>query len=1153
MKNEKTNYKIVVFTLFLAVFLAVFVLGHSFAADTNITNSTAGGLKNAVNQSVNNDRIILSDGTYTGDNNTGIVINKNLTITGTNKANTVLDLSGGSKLFTINSNVRLTLSNLTIKNAMIGNNSFLINNNGYLSIENSIITDNTLSFNIRENTTYTSNDVLENDSFETGYLIGNNGQMNIINSAFINNNMNINYQYYENVPYTANTTLYFNNTIYNSSVVGSGFIVNKGRLNITRSEFTNNTIKTTINRQYNWNNDQNITIDIRNPNGELVIGDQNTYYTYAMIVNTGDLIITQSNFQNNINNLNETRYYNENTTMTIDGSTRKKSATTTIYNLIYSSSNLEVNNSNFTTNGYNVTFESNNPNYYATRYGGVIYMTTLANSTANIAVTDSIFTNNTATTSGGGVYVTSGINGTVTVNIVNSTFVNNTANNNGGGVYVISGINGSVSVDILNSTFVNNTATTSGGGVYVTSGGNGTVSVDILSSTFVNNTATSNGGGVYVISGINGTVSVDIVSSTFVNNAANRGKAIYVTNRSNGNVSVVVNYNAFLNQSSGTIYKPSTSSAVVDADYNYWGFNGVPTDMTNVVVNNYYVLNITNMSDLGADYTVGDLLSFNYTVYLNGTSDSTNASNLPSINSIFYNNLLYGYFNLNALGVIEVPVQIVASDVFNFTNANGTVIGSFTLTGTISPGSVNNITVPSVIIVNNTTADLVISIPFTVGGLAGQTFNVTINGQTQTVTFANGTGIFVGYQYGNLGLNSLNITLSGNPNYNNSSAINNVFFKEETNINANINDTIYGENTTIVINITTNGQPIADGTYTLIINGVEYNVTFSNGIGQVILSGLNAGEYNYTILFNSTDKYTESETNITINVIKANVNIGVNLPSNATYGGNSTISGNLTTNGSLLKGTYNITVTVNGVNYNVTVIDGLWSLTIPNTGAGTANVKITFPENNNYNRATIAGTYLIKPANKNTVITITTSRKGNTITYKFTLKDSNGNVLANQNIKVTISVLGKTLTLKTNNAGMAQYTFTASKSGKYQANATYNGLTTTNIIYNKSTKKSSTIEVKASKIRVAKVQGKTVKKRSYKIYYRLYTIKNYGDLTGSRHFKKYFKAQLKSAAKKGLVYFKYNKKTKLLKTLVKNLKAGKIVKVKLKFYKPTRR
>ncbi|WP_157082501.1 beta strand repeat-containing protein, partial [Methanobrevibacter cuticularis] len=1161
-KFRKTSFVMVLLLLF--ALLVMVGLSTSFAADRNITNTTDGGISGAVNSSLANDKIIMSDGVYSGNNNKDIIINKNLTITGSNKANTVIDLSGGSKLFTINSGVRLILQNLTIKNAIIGNNSYLINNDGYLTIENCVITDNSLSFNIRENTTYTNNDVLENDSFESGYLIGNNGQMNIINSAFINNNMNINYQYYQNVPYTNTTILYFNNTIYNSSVVGSGFIVNKGRLNITRSEFTNNTIKTTVNREYNWNNDQNININLRNPNGELVIGDQSTDYVYAMIVNTGDLIITQSNFQNNINSYNETRNYNKNTTITINGGTGKKTIVASIYNLIYSNSNLEVNNSNFTNNGYNIiTYVSNNLNYKNTfTNAGTIYITTLANSTASVDIVNSTFENSTADDSGGAFYITTLANGTVSIDILNSTIVNNTATNAGGGVFVASGDNGIVNMDIansifennkvtgsggavyftgtgnlradiVNSTFENNTAAyaggiaittrpngntsvdilnstfksnaaTGGGAIYVSTGDNGTVSIDIVNSTFENNTATNTAGVFSVSTGVNGTVSIDIVNSTFENNTAAHGTvfsvstgvngtvsigivnstfenntatntagAIYVGTGVNGTVSidiadstftgnnasngggavyirpdgttnvnvtrsnfinnsagyggaisinnygsgtanlniidstftsnnaintidinsatggisnvnitgsifvsnsntngvifvnsptpnVKVNYNVFFNQTT-----PITSSSVnnnVNADYNYYGYNSIPSTMSNIVVNSYYVLGITNMSDLSGNYSVGDLLEFNYTVYLNGSSDSTGSDLLPSMNGVYWNGTFFKEFGLSNSGVIEVPIQTIANPDIVFKNSNGTIIGSFTLTGgSISKGNITNITVDQLTIVNNTVADVVLHINPNIGGLSPITFEVTIDGQSRNVTFVNGTGVFTGFNYGQLGNQNLSISFASTDDYNATSTNLNTSFKDNVNLDVTANDVTYGDNITIVINATTpNGTAILDGIYEVIINNITYNVTFVNGIGRVNITGLDANEYTYTILFKENNYYTESDDNVNFIVSKSGTIVNVELPSDAVYGENSTIAGNITdANGNLINGTYNITVTINGVEYNVTVIDGLWSLTIPNTKSGLSNIDISFFGDNNYNNATIATNYTV--------------------------------------------------------------------------------------------------------------------------------------------------------------------------------------------------
>ncbi|KZX17709.1 bacterial Ig-like domain protein [Methanobrevibacter cuticularis] len=325
-------------------------------------------------------------------------------------------------------------------------------------------------------------------------------------------------------------------------------------------------------------------------------------------------------------------------------------------------------------------------------------------------------------------------------------------------------------------------------------------------------------------------------------------------------------------------------------------------------------------------------------------------------------------------------------------------------------------------------------------------------------------------------------------------------------------------------------------------------------MGRVNIPDLDVDEYTYTIIFKENNNYTESNNNVNFIVQKLGTTINVNLPNNATYGENSTINGNITdANGNLINGTYNITVTVNGVDYNVGVIDGVWSLTIPNTSVGIANVDIFFPGNNNYNDATIAANYTVAPKNLGTKITITSTRNGNKITYKITLKDNQGNILANQNLSLTIA--GKIVSLRTNSQGIAQYTFTATKAGNYQANAAFNGLNTGNIIYASSSGKSNTIKITKANIKVYKTipSAKKIKSKGkiYKVYSKIYYIKNYGELTGSKTYTKYFKKGLilSKISKTKNIKTSYNKTKKILKIKVLNLAFGKIAKIKLKTYK----
>ncbi|WP_067258567.1 beta strand repeat-containing protein [Methanobrevibacter cuticularis] len=366
------------------------------------------------------------------------------------------------------------------------------------------------------------------------------------------------------------------------------------------------------------------------------------------------------------------------------------------------------------------------------------------------------------------------------------------------------------------------------------------------------------------------------------------------------------------------------------------------------------------------------------------------------------------------------------------------------------------------------------------------------------------------------------------------------------------NPVSFGENVTI-------SGVLANYTGISFVNVTVDGKLFTN----VAVDGSGYWELNYTTNHTGTDlevivSFADNEnymgfSNVTnFNVTKANVTININLPNNATYGGNSTINGNITSNGNLINGTYNMTVIIDDVVYNVTVIDGVWSLIIPNTSAGIANVDIFFPGNSNYNDAAIAANYTVASKNLGTKITIISTRNGNKITYKITLKDSEGNILANQTL--ILAIAGKTVTVKTNSQGIAQYTYTATKAGKYYANATYKGLNTENIIYGSSSAKSNTISITKTSIKIylIKVSAKTVKYhgKRYRVYYKTYYIKNYGILTGSKLFQKSLKGfTLSKISKTSNIKTNYNKTKKILKTTVKNLAYAKIAKIKIKFYK----
>ena len=133
--------------------LTISMLGSVCAIDINITNTTSGGLKTAVENASSNDRIILDNGIYSGDNNRGIIIDKNLSIIGESKGKAIIDAQGKNNIFSINTSVTLRLVNITIRNGyaedfygesngLIASSGGAIDNNGYLIINDCVFSNN---------------------------------------------------------------------------------------------------------------------------------------------------------------------------------------------------------------------------------------------------------------------------------------------------------------------------------------------------------------------------------------------------------------------------------------------------------------------------------------------------------------------------------------------------------------------------------------------------------------------------------------------------------------------------------------------------------------------------------------------------------------------------------------------------------------------------------------------------------------------------------------------------------------------------------------------------------------------------------------------------------------------------------------------------
>ena len=176
-------------------------------------------IKNGIGTVTEGGTVNIADGKYTGINNTNVVINKNMTIIGQSRESTVINGSGSSQIFVVQSGKTVTITNLTIVNGTAWDGGAIYNNGnlsvnhcnftsnaagldggaiynyyGILSVDNSIFEDNTASWNGGAicnyyGTSHVAGSIFINNtaSWNGGAVNNDHDNLNITGSTFINN------------------------------------------------------------------------------------------------------------------------------------------------------------------------------------------------------------------------------------------------------------------------------------------------------------------------------------------------------------------------------------------------------------------------------------------------------------------------------------------------------------------------------------------------------------------------------------------------------------------------------------------------------------------------------------------------------------------------------------------------------------------------------------------------------------------------------------------------------------------------------------------------------------------------------------------------------------------------------------------------------
>ncbi len=1166
----------------------LFTLSIVNAAGTvNINNTTDGGIAKGIIDTETNGILNLDEGIYKGINNTNLTIDRNLTIIGKSRENTIIDGEGSNWVFNINGNYSVTFTNLTIKNAKKTENGAGI-------------------YSVSQQTLKIENCSFINNSGQYGGAIAFNdllfGDLSIISSNFINNSAQIGYAIFFSKNVTGNINIKSTN-FSDMKDISSGygcirFYSILGNLIIDQSNFTNIYSSTGPGGAIYIERNSIFNMSILNSNFTNI----SAYYG-AILSITGPGAIGM------VNNSYASYYFNVTGSNFINCTNRWDSSGGIFYIKDFIINELNIIESNFT-----------NCSSIDRGYGGVLFVYKSIISKINIQ--SSNFTNNSAVYYGGVVCL---YQSNITDYLIKSSiFIDNSVNYIGGALF--SYATNITNVNISYCDFINNSAfiiddESNGGAIFFYGGYIN--SININNSNFINNSAingSAGGIGIYVSSLSN----LYVYSSNFINNSAIDGGAIFANKGF-----ITVNYNRFVNNSNVAIFV----NGISNFDFNWWGDNfSCPDDLN---ISYYIIVNLTNKTSqvLGGvgefSYVIGlndsDYADFNpsllpfFEVFCNSSitnlsfdarinNDSINISSSlnPSVFNFAVDNELFSFSlpfvditnstivvsdvqvgdnavitgqlaNYTGISSVNVTVDgILYSDVVvdstggnwtvsHLTNHTGTynVIVNYIESDTGNYTSFTNIT-SFTVLKNSTNSTIVVPSGVHVGDnavITGQLdnytgigfVNVTVDGilYSDVVVDSNGGNWTVSHLTNHTGVYIVTVEYTGSDTGNYTSFTNTTSFtvlKNSTNSTIVVPSGVHVGDNAVITGQLDNYTGI--GFVNVTVDGILYSdvVVDSNG-GNWTVSHLtnHTGVYIVTVEYTGSDtgNYT-SFTNTTSFEVnnKLATNSSINIPGSVKFNQTVLISGVLTDeNNNTISGA-NLEVIVDGESFNVTTDSvGVWGLNYTPEHSGVFNLSlfyqgdsryVGFVENKVFNVSKLATTSSINiPSNV---------KVGKSITVSGVLT-SGGKPLANTSVLVIVD--GKTYKVTTNGLGVWKLSYTLKKAGKSTMKVSFAG-NNDYIGFNVSKTFKVTGKVKISIVKISKLV-KVGKYRGFNLYSKVYTIKNVGSAVGSKDYVKYFKnwylEKLSKTSK--IVKYQFITKSRILKVQIKNLGIGKQVKIKI--------
>ncbi len=302
---------------------------------------------------------------------------------------------------------------------------------------------------------------------------------------------------------------------------------------------------------------------------------------------------------------------------------------------------------------------------------------------------------------------------------------------------------------------------------------------------------------------------------------------------------------------------------------------------------------------------------------------------------------------------------------------------------------------------------------------------VTVNGKDYTETVVNGVA---NVKVADLkaGTYDVAVKYSGDNNYNAAVATSSfTVSKVDSTMDVTVNDIVFGGD--LIVDAVLPGD--ATGEVVITVNGVDYHVSIENGKATGTISGLAAGDYTVAIKYVGDDKYVGVEVAENVNVAKAQPVLGVVI-ADVDYGNGFVIEATLTgVNNAPLNG--NVIVTVNGKEYTVKVTDGKGIATGDKLAAGTYAFAAAWAGNDNYNIVTENGDFKVNKIDSAIDVAVSDIKVGEDAVISVKLaSDATG--------EVVITVNGEDYTAAIEN-GVASVTVSDLKAGDYTVTVKYTG------------------------------------------------------------------------------------------------------------------